>query len=119
MTIACGNDVELDTDDRDSLVPVITGTPYRIKIRVTTTEGTNGKTFYEVDVVEAKHLSTEGRKAYTAAPDWKKLVGDPRERRLDDADYSSGGKGGGGGGGKKPDETPPASDGFVDDDLPF
>jgi hypothetical protein len=114
--IACGCSEEFDPDDRDELVKILTGTPYRIKIDVKK-GGSDERPFYNVDVIEVKHLSADARKRYTSAPDWNKTVPKLEDRLLDDADYSKPKDGGNGKSDSKPKDKSDA--GFIDDDLPF
>lgn len=129
LAIACGCDSEFDPEDRDGLGKLICGTPYRIKIAIESQRGSNGKDFYNVNVSEVKHFNAEGRKKYMSAPDWKKIVGNPAECRMEDQDYSTGGKSDGGGSGKassssrkgSDDDLAPTQDAdpFLGDDLGF
>lgn len=136
MAIACGCDEEFDTDDRDALIKIFcNGTPYRIKIEVSPRR-VEDKVYYDVNVTEAKRLSKEFRQKYRDRPDFSKIMPPVEERRLEDADYSTGGGDGGerssGGGrrGKRGDDEAPAQGGdpfradeagsAADmDDLPF
>lgn len=116
--IACGCSEEFDPEDRDELVKILTGTPYRIKIDVKPNKQ-GDRVFYNVDVVEAKHLSADARKRYTSAPDWSKTVPKLEDRLLEDADYSKP-KDDGGGNGKSSSKPDKSDAGFTDDDqLPF
>ena len=114
MAIAngCSEDIEENIRDRN-LVGLLTGVPYRMKIEVEESEGAKGRTYYNVNVLETKHLPSKARERYTKAPDFQRVVGDPDSRMLDAADFSSG---------KKPEKkTKSEDDGFFDDseDLPF
>lgn len=121
LAMAHGQQEAFDPDDDDELIGVITGIPYRISIDVTTTEGKNGKTYYDVDVQEVKHLDAKTRKRYTSAPDWKQTVPSADERMLERADYSTKAKkkGGDSDQGGDPFDGGGESDDWADDDLPF
>ena len=118
LGIACGETEAWDPTKDQSLIQTITGIPYRIKIDVEAKVGRNGRTFYNVNPVETKHLSKDVRKRYMESPDWKKIVGSPDDRMLDPKDYSSGA-------GPSADQAAASDpfsdpdDGFADDDLPF
>lgn len=135
FAIACGCDGEFDPDNKDELVKILTGTPYRIKIKVKVEQGAE-RDYYNVDDFEVKHLSGDARKKYKEDDAFKKALPKMEDRRLEDADYSApkderdssrGGKGGGrkidkpdaGGGTQEADPFTANDPGFIDDDLPF
>ncbi len=137
MIMAHGNDAMLDDfdiDDDDMVVKAITGKPYRITIDVKPRNYTDGdgnqKTTKDIDPVHMALLSKEQKQVYNT-PKWKEIVGDPKDR-IKVAEKREPRKGGGPTGKAQTQssgstdpfsdpsgDAPPASDGFIDDDLPF
>jgi len=115
MAAACGAVEAFDHNDSASLVAAITGIPYRMKHRVKEYEH-KGKPMRDADPVYTTHLPKAKRAGYIKDPDFKKLIGAPEDRILEDKDYS------------KPRSAPnhsdpqareTTSDPFDDNDLPF
>lgn len=120
--MAHGNDAMLtdfDPDDDRSLVAAITGVPYAVLLEVSSRDvkGSNGKsdrTFVDIEVREAKALSSEQRKKYTELPDWKTIVG-LADQRLDSEETATRNSGSSSDDPRGDDEAPPPEDAFAGD----
>jgi hypothetical protein len=93
LPMACGatdDDMnEFDPDDDQKLLEAVTGIPFVVKTGVETLppmkreDGTEGKPFTKVDILEARSMVAEKRAKFTKMPDWKEIVGKP-ESRIED-----------------------------------
>ena len=84
--------IDVDTDkfvDTDeNLVEALTGVPFGIKIEVTErtykrNDGTQGKGA-DIRILESKDLNDKWLSRFTSDPDFKKLIGKPADRLLDE-----------------------------------
>lgn len=109
--LACGHDEAWDPDDDDDAVRVLTGTPFLLKLDHRFYKTGKGDDRVAVQVLEVRALGAAERKAYVAAPDWKKIVGDPAKRVREPYVQESGGQ--------KRENTAPRDASPRDDDIPF
>lgn len=108
VALAMGNEEEFDTNNDADLVRVYTGHAFQVRLEERENEW-NGKTTKQIEVVECTKLSVETRKKYAAQPDWKSIIGDPKNRIEEEKTANS----------KPSAKKAKEADPFGSDDVPF
>lgn len=108
LAMGCDKSAEIDLENDAELVRLFTGHAFQVKLAERESEW-NGKVTKQIEVVKCDELSMETRKKYAAQPDWKSIVGDPKNRIEEEKTANS----------KPSSKKAKEADPFGSDDVPF